>query len=50
MSARWSDVKHPGGSLEIYILPNGKNWDAAFRTDHGVCFSTYGDKGCAKSD
>ena len=50
MSTRWSNINNPGSSLEIYILPNGKNWDAAFRTDHGVCFSTYGPAGCAHSD
>ena len=46
MSARWTDVNHPGNSLEIYILPNGKKWNQAFFTDNGTCFSTYGDKGC----
>ena len=47
MSARWTDVKHPGHSLEIYILPNGKKWNQAFLTDNGTCFSTYGDLGCS---
>ncbi|WP_407456050.1 type II secretion system protein [Fibrobacter sp.] len=50
MNARWTDIKDPGHSLEVYILPNGKNWNAAFRTDNGTCFSTYGDIGCQYSD
>lgn len=49
MSIRWTDPKKPNGSLEVYILPNGKNWNAAFLTDYGTCFSTYGNAGCAKS-
>ena len=50
MNARWSNPKNPGHSLEIYLLPNGKKWNSAFRTDYGVCFSTYGQAGCANSD
>jgi len=46
VSVRWSDVNNPGGSLEVYLLPNGKNYNYAFYTDHGVCFSTLGDAGC----
>jgi prepilin-type N-terminal cleavage/methylation domain-containing protein len=46
MNVRWSDVKNPGHSLEVYLLPNGKKWNQAFFTDNGTCFSTYGDKGC----
>ncbi len=50
MSVRWSNVKDPGHSLEVYILPNGKNWNAAFLSDNGTCFSTYGAAGCTQSD
>lgn len=46
VSVRWSDVNNPGSSLEVYLLPNGKNYNYAFYTDHGVCFSTLGDAGC----
>ena len=50
MNARWTNPKNPGHSLEVYLLPNGKKWNSALRSDHGVCFSTYGDAGCAKSN
>lgn len=50
MSVRWSDVNNPGHSLEVFLLPNGHKWNAAFRTDNGICFSTYGPVGCAQSD
>lgn len=50
MNARWSNPSDPGHSLEVYLLPNGKIWNAAFRTDNGTCFSTYGDAGCRNSD
>ena len=46
VSVRWSDVKHPGGSLEVFLLPNGKSYNYAFYTKHGVCISTLGDAGC----
>lgn len=46
VSVRWSDPSKPGGSVEVYLLPNGKNYNYAFYTDHGVCFSTLGDAGC----
>jgi prepilin-type N-terminal cleavage/methylation domain-containing protein len=50
MNVRWSDPSNPGHSVEVFLLPNGKNWQSAYRTDHGVCFSTYGPAGCANSD
>ena len=50
VNVRWTDVKNPRHSLEVFILPNGKSWDSALRSDHGVCFSTYGPAGCAHSD
>ena len=50
MNVRWSNPREPGHSLEVFLLPNGKNWSSAFRTDNGTCFSTYGEAGCANSD
>lgn len=48
MSVQWSPGNE-GFSVEVFLLPNGKQWNQAFKTKHGVCFSTYGKKGCAKS-
>lgn len=48
MSVQWSPGNE-GFSVEVFLLPAGKQWNQAFKTDHGVCFSTYGKKGCAKS-
>lgn len=45
MNVRWSDGSE-GYSVEVFLLPNNKKWNQAFKTDHGVCFSTYGRKGC----
>ncbi len=48
MSIQWSPGNE-GFSVEVFLLPNGKQWNQAFKSKHGVCFSTYGRKGCAKS-
>ena len=48
VSIRWSDVDNPGFSVEVYILPNNGNWNTAYMSDNGTCFSTYGRKGCSK--
>ena len=45
MSVHWA----PGSenfSVEVFLLPNGNNWKNAYKSDHGVCFSTLGKKGC----
>ena len=45
MSVHWT----PGSenfSVEVFLLPNGNNWKNAYKSDHGVCFSTLGKKGC----
>lgn len=56
MSVQWSNRDPNSRSVEVALLPNGgkmqtgskKNVSgSAFKTDHGVCFSTYGDIGCA---
>lgn len=55
MSVQWSNRDPNSRSVEVALLPNGgkmqtgskKNVSgSAFKTDHGVCFSTYGDIGC----
>jgi prepilin-type N-terminal cleavage/methylation domain-containing protein len=48
LSVRWSNPKDPGYSVEVYMLPNGHSWNDAYLSDHGTCFSTYGNKGCSK--
>lgn len=53
MNFQWSGQDENSHSVEVALLPNGKTMGngkkkgSAFRTDHGVCFSTYGDIGCA---
>ena len=49
MSVRWTEGMFGGTSVEVYLLPLGKTYEAAYRTDQGVCFSTYGRRGCANS-
>ena len=52
MSFQWTGGKASSRSVEVALLPNGKQMrdnkgeGSAFRTDHGVCFSTYGRAGC----
>ena len=48
MSVQWSPGQE-GYSVEVFLLPNGKDWQSAYKTDNGVCFSTYGRKGCKNS-
>jgi len=50
MSVRWSPGQE-GYSVEVFLLPNQSrgDWQAAYKSDHGVCFSTYGRKGCKNS-
>ena len=53
MSFQWTGRSEDNHSVEVALLPNGgklstKNGrGSALLTEHGVCFSTYGDKGCA---
>ena len=56
MSVQWANRNPNSFSVEVALLPNGgkmqtgsgKNISgSAFKTDNGVCFSTYGDIGCA---
>lgn len=52
MNFQWSGGKESSRSVEVALLPNGckmrnsKGRGGAYKTDHGVCFSTYGDVGC----
>lgn len=52
MNFQWSGGKESSRSVEVALLPNGckmrnsKGRGGAYKTDHGVCFSTYGDAGC----
>ena len=54
MSFQWSGMDTTGHSVEVSLLPananmlgsNGKG--GALLSDNGVCFSTYGDIGCAE--
>ena len=48
VSVRWSDPKNPGYSVEVYMIENGHNWNSAYLSDNGTCFSTYGQKACSK--
>lgn len=54
MSFQWTDGKESSHSVEVALLPakakmrdNGTKKGGALMSDNGVCFSTYGDKGCA---
>ena len=53
MSFQWTNRDDGSRSVEVALLPaNGKMLSSggkggALRTEHGVCFSTYGEKGCA---
>ena len=48
LSIRWSDPDNPGYSVEVFIIPDKGEWNTAYMSDFGTCFSTYGRKGCAK--
>lgn len=47
LSLHWTDEYNPY-SVEVYLLPNNKNYNQAYRSSNGTCFSTYGNKGCSK--
>jgi len=57
VNIQWDAENEKSHSVQVALLPNNaKMFDSgkgkggkggAFRTDHGVCFSTYGDIGCA---
>lgn len=54
MSFQWTGGNENSHSVEVALLPNGAKMrnrsngkGGAFLTDNGVCFSTYGDIGCA---
>ncbi len=53
MSFQWSGLDEHSRSVEVALLPAGGKLmtkagkGSALLTEHGVCFSTYGDKGCA---
>lgn len=49
MSVQWTPGNE-GFGVEVFLNPHNGNWQSAFKSDHGVCFSTYGRKGCAKSN
>jgi len=49
LNVRWTDPKFGGGTVEVFLIPNGGKWNSAYKTDEGVCFSTYGRQGCTKS-
>ena len=49
MKVRWTEGWFGGTSVEIYIAPDNGTYESAYRTDQGVCFSTYGRVGCARS-
>ena len=48
LSIRWSDPDNPGYSVEVFIIPDKGEWNSAYMSDYGTCFSTYGRKGCSK--
>ena len=47
MNVRWTDPDDPY-SVEVFLLPQDGNWETAYRSDNGTCFSTYGNRGCRK--
>ena len=54
MSFQWTDRKESNHSIEVALLPakakmraNKTKKGGALMSDNGVCFSTYGDIGCA---
>lgn len=52
MSFQWTGMNPSGQSVEVALLPAGGKMmtksgkGSALLTEHGVCFSTYGDIGC----
>ena len=49
MSVQWSPGNE-GFGVEVFLIPNNGDWQSAYKSDHGVCFSTYGRKGCINSN
>ena len=49
MNVRWTDPDDPY-SVEVFLLPNKADWESAYRSDNGTCFSTYGNRGCRKKN
>ena len=52
LSVQYTNRDPNSRSVEVALIPNGAKMNdgghgGALRTDHGVCFSTYGDAGCA---
>ena len=53
MSFQWSGKDPSSRTVEVALVPAGGKMltksgrGSALSTEHGVCFSTYGDKGCA---
>ncbi|MBP5247862.1 MAG: type II secretion system protein [Fibrobacter sp.] len=43
---QWSGRDENSRSVEVFILRKGSSWQDAYKSDNGVCFSTYGDAGC----
>jgi len=43
---QWTGRNESSRSVEVFILKKGSNWNDAYKSEHGVCFSTYGDRGC----
>lgn len=50
MNIQWSGGNPNSHSVEVYLVPAKGAWNAAFKTDYGICFSTYGPAGCAQSN
>lgn len=47
MNFRWTGGNENSHSIEVALIPpNGNMKNKAFKTDHGVCFSTEGDSAC----
>ena len=46
MNIQWSGGNKHAHSIEVYLVPAKGAWNEAFKTDLGVCFSTYGSAGC----
>ena len=46
MNIQWSGGNPNGHSIEVYLVVAGGAWNEAYKTDLGICFSTYGPAGC----
>lgn len=45
---QWTNRDKNSRSVEVFILKTGSTYKDAYKSDHGVCFSTYGDAGCSQ--